>query len=780
VPLRSGIDYLWAGGVWVGAVKGRDTLVSIGADGWNFNANEYYALPFPEGDVLERTNRPILRAEPNSACSDVFFSEDAVSEQDFVAVYYDTVTNPALVPTDQGRGRPHAPLGIEIKQESYSWSFDYAKDFILMDLNLRNISGELLKDLYMGIFMDQDVGHNGIGQPQVDDITGFANTVPSALAQGFLDTVNIAWSADNDGDPIGGRFDSRSPTRAAGVRIVRTPGERLRFSFNWYVTNSNVALDWGPNKQTMPIDFHLGNLGTPVGDIAKYQMLSNGEFDYNQIESALDHQVDGWLPPVNNPQLASNLADGFDTRYLLSFGPFDVFPDSTLNMTIAFVSGEDFHTDPRNFQAFYDPGRPEAFTERLDFTDLARNAQWAGWVFDTPGFDTDGDGNRGRYWIVDGDTVFYQGDGVPDFSGPPPPPSPSLRFTTFEGRIVMRWNGRNSETTRDNFSNVADFEGYRVYMGRTGRLDDFALLSQRDNINYLRLKWNPSRQRWLVKDRPFTLDSLQILYNDLVDSLYGYTPFHPDSFKVRLTSEALMEVVLDDIDPSKLDTNLYVFERNDANDKVNDTTAHWADSAGMQVLRVIRKRFPFATPADTIFENGVPYNAFYEYEYALDGLQLAEPVWLAVTAFDFGDPVAGLDPLESSPLANTQEVWPINAAEVVKSSRPKPGVYPNPYRLADRYNDDGWEDPARLGLDPERARKITFTNVPDTCTVSIWSLDGDLVRRLDHAENPLSSEATVVVWNIITRNTQAVKTGLYLYTIESRFGTDIGKLVIIK
>jgi hypothetical protein len=64
--------------------------------------------------------------------------------------------------------------------------------------------------------------------------------------------------------------------------------------------------------------------------------------------------------------------------------------------------------------------------------------------------------------------------------------------------------------------------------------------------------------------------------------------------------------------------------------------------------------------------------------------------------------------------------------------------------------------------------------------VSIWSIDGDLVRRLEHREPPSSSEVSVVIWNLITRNTQAVKTGIYLYSIESRFGVDTGKLVIIK
>ena len=64
--------------------------------------------------------------------------------------------------------------------------------------------------------------------------------------------------------------------------------------------------------------------------------------------------------------------------------------------------------------------------------------------------------------------------------------------------------------------------------------------------------------------------------------------------------------------------------------------------------------------------------------------------------------------------------------------------------------------------------------------LSIWTLDGDLVRKLHHASDPSSSEATVVRWDLITRNTQAVKTGIYIYSIESRFGTDVGKLVIVK
>jgi len=780
-PLNSNVEYLFQGAMWVGAVKGKDTIVSVGADGWS-STHEMYPKPYPEGDIITRTNRPILRAAPNSSCPDVYYSADAVSEQDYIGVYSDTITSSAFVGADPNDARGHIPLGVEVTQKSYAWSFDYAQDFILMEILVKNVGKTLLKQLFMGLYMDHDVGSTAGSSAYDDDIAGFTHSVPSPAGEQYRDTVNLAWIADNDGDPRNGQYYFGSATGVAGVRVVRAPTPDLKFAFNWWVSNGNAIRDWGPVKRDSKVIFIKGNLGTPEGDLAKYSIMSNGEFDYDQIESAIDHSADGWLPPVGNLSLATDLADGFDTRYLLSFGPFDVPPDSVLPLTVAIVAGADFHQDPQNFAKFFDPLDPKPFLSALNLDNFALNAQWAGWVYDTPGFDTDGDGYRGNYRVIEGDTAYYTGDGVPDYQGPPPPPAPSdLRFSTYEGKIVMRWNGKRTETTKDVFSLLADFEGYKIYMARTLQLKDFALLDSRDNVDYVRSKYKRSANRWIVSDPPFTLDSLKTLYDTLSLNRYGYE-FHPDSFNVKNTDDALMEILLDPVDPSRLDTNYYAFEHFGANETPNDIYYHEADSLGQNVVGVIRKVYPYAQVGDTLYrEDGItPFEPYYEYEYAIDGLQLAEPVYLAVTAFDYGNPAADLSPLESSPLANAVEVWPINSAEVVKNERPKPGVYPNPYRLSDDYNSAGWEDPDRSGADPERSRKVTFTNVPDTCTISIWTLDGDLVRRLDHAEDPINSQASVVVWNLITRNTQAVKTGIYLYTIESRFGTDVGKLVIIK
>ena len=777
-PIHSGVDYLYAGGLWVGGVRGKDTLVSLAITGGSGVGGEFLPRGYPAGDIIERTTRPILRQRPNAFCPDVFFSEDAVSEQDFVAVYSDTLGKGLGL--GGGSNLSRVPLGIEVTAKSYSWSYDYAQDFILMEMLLKNVSGDTLRDVYMGVFMDQDVfGPTG---DWTDDIAGFTQAVPSPSGEQFRDTLNLAWVADQDGDPRNGRYSPHSATGVTGMRVVQAP-RGVQYSFNWWITpTSGGSLDWGPTKRDTKLKLATGFLGTPGSDKEHYMIMANGEFDYPQWEAALDHSVDGWLPPVNNPANAANIANGFDTRYLLSFGPFDVLPDSTLPLTFALVAGADFHTDPANYLSFFDPLDPEPWLANLNLDDFALNALWAGWVYDTPGFDTDGDGYRGKFRLIDGDTAYYTGDGVPDYQGPPPPPPPSdLRYETYEGKIVLRWNGERTETAKDPFSFAPDFEGYRVYMSRTLRTEDFALLTSRDHVNWVRHIYKRAADKWLVNSSPYSLDSLKLLYDDLSMSFKGY-PFHPDSFKVCQVDRALREIVLNEEDPSRLDTNYYCFERYDANDKVDDVLASYlVDSLGKEMPRVIRRVNPLVSPADTLMrEDGTLYAPYYEYEFVIDGLQLAEPVYLAVTAFDFGNPEAGLSSLESSPLANAIEIWPINSADVVKNERPKPGVYPNPYRLSDDYNTAGWENPRGLEPDAERARKVTFTNIPDTCTISIWSLDGDLVRTIEHAKDPGHSDATVEVWNMITRNTQAVKTGLYIYSIESRFGTDIGKLVVIK
>lgn len=351
---------------------------------------------------------------------------------------------------------------------------------------------------------------------------------------------------------------------------------------------------------------------------------------------------------------------------------------------------------------------------------------------------------------------------------------------TDRGEIYLRWNGYRAETSLDPFFNRRDFEGYRVYISRTGHPGDWSMVAQRDLYNYARHTWSEARQRWLVLDPPFSRDSLKSLYDSLCLVHYGFE-FDPDSFVIASRDEALFELRFDPRVPDRLDSLYHYFGPFEANAMSNDTELKLAVDNGLGVFNSIRKVYPDSSESTISWRSdGTPFAPYYEYEFALKDLQVAEPLVLAVTAFDQGDPASNFPPLETTQETNAQTVWPLRSAEVVKSERPKPGVYPNPYRLIDDYYGTHWENQRGTELDQERARQVTFYNVPDTCTLSIWSLDGDLVRKIKHYADPAGSEATVVRWDMITRNTQAVKTGIYVWSIESRFGTDVGKLVIIK
>jgi hypothetical protein len=107
--------------------------------------------------------------------------------------------------------------------------------------------------------------------------------------------------------------------------------------------------------------------------------MSNQEFDYDQIYSCVwpdMYPEEGWLPA--NPTVCGDLANGFDTRFLLSFGPFDqIAPGDSLIFAVAFVIGETLHVDPLNLAVDPNMKDPDRFYANLNFSSLVQNAQVA-------------------------------------------------------------------------------------------------------------------------------------------------------------------------------------------------------------------------------------------------------------------------------------------------------------------------------------------------------------------------------------------------------------------
>ncbi|MEW6051585.1 MAG: T9SS type A sorting domain-containing protein [Candidatus Zixiibacteriota bacterium] len=777
-PKNSDLVFLWVGAFWIGAVVGRDTLVSTGTEDFYEN-QEFWPEVQPFGDFT------FSSIDLNSK----YYSPNAYSEQDVYAEYTDTVTTSSLVANDQVDQRPHKPLGIKVYQRSMAWSYAYADDFLLFDYKIENIGRSRLKDVYMGVWVDGDVWHTTRNGPSGwnDDVVGFLHTYPAPEGCGFVDTVNIAYHADNDGDPVGPAWDYRSTRGVVGTKVVRTPADTPKYSFNWWIINySDPARDFGPRRRETPGDpfRDMGSrLGTPLGDRNKYYLLRHQEFDYDLYETALDHSLEGWLPP---PPEGIDYAKGWDTRYLLSFGPFTIEPGQKLPISFAWVGGTNFHAHPSDFEDLFDPMNPHVFYSSLNFADLATNARWASWVYDNPGVDTDGDGYFGKaricqfdslliridtivsgpdttldsiYQVVPGDSLWYEGDGKPDFRGAGPPPAPRMRIMPSDSRLVVRWNGYYSETTPDIFTRYVDFEGYRVYLALDDRLSSFSMVRSFDREDYRRFSWRtlPTGELgWALDEVPFTLDSLRLMTGDSAFMPLQYTQSRP--------------FVSND--------TLYFFEPQDYNSSdLTDTVAG------------IHKIYPDATrpdadpaswlPEELTWEHGEPLPKYYEYEIALNDLLPSVPYYVSVTALDFGSPQAGLEALETSPTNNMIVEYPQTSADTVEALSLEAYVYPNPYRIDGGYEAGGYENRDHT-MAVERARLLHFANLPRVCTISIFSLDGDLIRKLDHNYPQGGPGAMHETWDLVTRNTQSVVSGIYYFVIESQDRSQVGKFVIIK
>ncbi|MFH2037559.1 MAG: hypothetical protein ABIJ45_14255 [Candidatus Zixiibacteriota bacterium] len=777
-PKNSDAGYLWGGSLWIGGiVDGQDTLVSVASQNGYWDVQEFWALPYPDGDISFRSI--------NSPYDSLY--DSAISQQDIVAIYTDTLDDPEYTGYDQFTGRNHRPLNVQVTQRSYAWGNGYADDFIIFDYRIANIEIRTLKDVYIGLYFDNDCGRISQGGGGGDDIVDYLYSRRSRYIAGLVDTLDMVWAADNDGDPnpyTGAYSGFTSPTAAIGVKILKYPRDKKDYNFNWWVSSYNPDEDWGPRRRDPNgIRTFFGNLGTPLSDEQRYYVMANGEFDYPQSQVTNDHYAEGWLSP---PEFAASIAGGGDIKYVISFGPFDIEPGEAIPLTFAIVAGEKFYTDgglARGPGTFRDP------------TYLQLNALWADWVYDNPGVDTDNDGNRGNYYIscinpkfirIDSnivtpydtvfdtvfectfsDTLFYKGDGVPDFKGALPPPNPDFRiYTELDtltqlGTMVINWNGLIPETAPDQFSQEIDFEGYRVYTSRSGNSNDFTLITSYDVENYNRHEFNIDLGYWVIPEKPFTRRLLNQMYGDDFDPNLYYNEQNLFEFYDWRTASV----------------DSFYFSPHDWNnsDYYDTTLIHklYPDESYPPTLNLDTAKMFY--PEIVTPEGRLKY---FEYEYILKDLIPSVPHYISVTVFDHGFPEANLIPMETKPADNAIMEYAQNSNSIVEERNLDVIVYPNPYMADGNYREvfEGWEEP---DLTAERTHALHFTNLPHRCTIRIYSLDGDLIDSFEHDYPKDSPGSMHDTWDMITRNDMAIVSGIYYFAIESEYGNQVGTFVVI-
>lgn len=346
-PLESGVQYLFRAGFWLGGIVGTDTLVSTGYDLYTYSTDGLGEFRATHDSAAGRSGT----IEPVASPADLAFR----------AQFDDTVHSGVYYYPDQATGAPHQPLHLEVILKSYAWRHGVAANCIVYDATITNIGADVIRGGYVGLFVD----------PDIFDETNSTGGLTDDMV-GSIRNRGIAYAIDNDGDPRLGQFTTdSSPVLGLGVKFLRSSFPAADTGFNWWTSPHYDLGDIGPCRKPAFGGQPLAWPGAPYGNILEYQHLASGEWDYDQCMLGTIEQFDTtWITP--DPRSSEKYRFGAEISFVLSLGPFDLLPDSSVRVLFTTMSAGLVHTDPyiRDFLMY----APELYPYVLDLDGLTYHA----------------------------------------------------------------------------------------------------------------------------------------------------------------------------------------------------------------------------------------------------------------------------------------------------------------------------------------------------------------------------------------------------------------------
>lgn len=424
-PKGSGIEHMFDGGLWVGGITedGRRHVTTGAVDVSSIGDKPNSGFEFTSITPIQERSSIALSNNYNG---------DAISHQDFVADFTDTNL---VIPETQERIRDHSPLGLVVHMESYAWDYPFADAFVILNYSITNVSNQTISDVYVGLWADLVIRNTNITSPNTG--APFFQHV----ANGYVDSLNLAYAFDYDGDP--GYTDSYVAFKLLGATPQNTD--------QTYRTVTHYD-SWQFRNTSDPVFF------SPQDDNQKYQRMK-GTLTQAQIDS------------LNN--------GGNNRMTLLTTGPFaEIAPDSTINVVFAVVCADKYGNTPTK-----DDTR-EAKTNLFD------NSHWAQVAY--RGEDRNGNGQLDSL-MIDGEMISedINGDGVLNrYVLPTPPRAPHVKVIPGDRKVTLRWDAATAENSRDLISGKKDFEGYKIYRSKLGSdlregdlFGSLSLIAEADSID---------------------------------------------------------------------------------------------------------------------------------------------------------------------------------------------------------------------------------------------------------------------------------------------------------
>ncbi len=805
-----------------------DNFEAITSD---YNAEIWFPLGFMELSAGGYGNHAY--AAPLDDDSDGRMDEDGapVSEQDFVSYYYDYC--PFGTPGDRDLGahrslNRHYPLRVQTRQMSYQWSYDYIKNMVYVEFDITNMNiatQDTLFDCTMGIYMDADCGPQTWENVYADDLSG------------YVKGTNYEFAYTYDGDMDGGL------TRGLiGARVCTPDPEQLKFHC-WYWQG-----DEGPSDFT-PTSFNYAPLRTAN---EKYWLLTGRNPDETRFQPLRPEQDDltEYVQPSptdtrflfafygaqpGSPEYGEIANGVYHKRWNLA-------PGRTMKIVVAVFPGdnkEDLKRSARWAKEIYGEAQtlvnvvlPDTFPHynppepppipRL-FAELADDGKRLDLWWDNRSefaYDFKTVSSAVTGW-QDPDNPLYKPylDSDPlnvDWSGFPQEFQPRLNDPAY----VFNPNATVNPYTAHRLRH--DFQGYGVW-GRSGSgsQEDWVLIERWDkeetpldysdyevNISspyaeslyvdyggYLGVdKGLPNRNQWGQTSQygRFTcLDENYALKPNPPDTFYGFPLYDPQiewSPELELQAQQIAAEFAGLPAERILDLQAGLFRhpelREDIYFALYDTKMIPLPGHGGQVA------IP-ATPADTLLLGNLRNERLSRRYYKASILYPPRgwEYYAAVTAYDRGIPSNDLNYLETGrdADANMMVFFPGNLA---KEGLEDIYVVPNPY--LGRSSFDGRRENDDKG---DKSRRLWFVNLPQRCTIRIYTLAGDLVEQIEHDGSYQADIITVSKaaasgvaasgihdWDLLSRHRQIIAPGVYLYSVENKADrqTRVGKFVIIK
>jgi hypothetical protein len=341
-PANSFCEYLYTAGIWFGSIAAESILVSTAIG------------TYPSMDEFKSAHDG----------SDFPF----VSDYSIWTLFTDTAEIPFHYEEEE-----HRPLNIRCILKAHYWFGDPEGNAIIYDLAITNIGHNIIESGYVGLYIDSDVGYKLTEDFWWND----------DLA-GSLPEYHTAYFIDNDGDPDSpDAYDSTSMSKTIALKFLRSSYNAVDTSFNWWFYDMYDTLDYGPRRidqYGVPVCRFSDSLentfqtGIPRYDRDMYCLLSNGEWDYDLIH--LIQPPPGFeIPP---PELSTRYLNGelkTDVYGVLSLGPADLPPDSSLRVLFTLFTGDSVHTLINNVDNL--PQNPDQYRVNLNFDHIIANAELA-------------------------------------------------------------------------------------------------------------------------------------------------------------------------------------------------------------------------------------------------------------------------------------------------------------------------------------------------------------------------------------------------------------------